>query len=629
MGRWYEGPASLCRYAWMMLELPLRWIACLLVALSPAAVRAQEQVNVPAQIMLGRRGEQPRAGIAVLPTLVIVDSPEAYAQAVGSWNTDRRFPVLLDDGSVWATQAIGRFAHAFHPDRIVRWTPEQLDPLPPQGPERQRAFAALQAHAWAAPEDNPDQLMATWNRGGWMPPAVVIADDADPAWTAALALGIGRALPIVWVESLTTPIDHETNRAHADMLSKAASGWAEANNVPWDIIGDALDAITICLNDPARVKVGPDDTLALTDLVGRHADDRRWAWASQIFGNEARSAYMAMCSLFIQPRSAWIFDAYPSEDPWDQWDGTAASEIIRSTTIGDQPMFPDIKVHDEPTQGLAAWRLGSRTGIGGSTGGLVLVNTSGNSDFFTLKPGRGRPGDIPEMLSPTLVHFVHSWSALFPSKRETLAGRWFERGAFAYVGAVQEPGLAGFVPTPTFVARMLNSSPLAASARNVSTKPGRVAVFGDAMYSIGPQARRVPEAELPLSPVVDLGDVLKEAASGRDWVTLFRTLELRGEFSRISKLAQAMLRDQPDAITPSIARAALFSVSTHSEPPVVFELYRKLLPSDARSGWARDLLWNSARRGVPMQGVPLLTANVRTDQEEVDRKDLAKLTGQR
>ncbi len=579
--------------------------------------------------MLGRRGEQPRSGIPVLPTLVIVETSVAYAQAVGSWNTDRRFPVLIDDGSVWATQAISRFAHAFHPDRIVRWTPDDLDPFPPLGPERQRMFATLQARAWAAPEDNPDYLMAAWNQGGWMPPAVVIADDADSAWTAALALGIGRALPIVWVDSLTTPIDHETNRAHATMLSDAASSWATSVGVPWDIIGDAIDAITICLNDPARVKIAEDDTRALTDLVGRHADDRRWAWAAQIFGNESRSAYMAMCSLFIQPRSAWIFDAYSSDEPWNQWDGSKAAQIIRKTTLSGSPMFPDVKLHDEPTQGLPAWQLSARTGIGGSKGGLALINTSGNSDFFTLTPGRGRPGDVPPMLSPTLVHFVHSWSALFPSKRETLAGRWIERGAFAYVGAIQEPGLTGFVPTPVFTARMLNTAPLAAAARTVSTDPGRIAIFGDAMYSIGPDIKRVPDAVLPLSPVVDLADVLKKAAAERDWVTLFKTLELRGEYSRIAKLAQAMLRDRPQEITPSIARAALFSVSTHSEPPVVFDLYRKLAPKDARSGWAQDLLWSSARRGVPARGVALMTANVRTDQEDSDRADLVKLTGRR
>ncbi len=606
-----------------------RIFATLLLLGSPMAATAQEQINVPPQVMLGRRAELPRSGIAVIPTLVIVDSPEAYAAALGTWNTDRRFPVLIDDGSVWASQAIGRFAHAFKPARVVRWTPETAPTLPAGGEERRRAIASLQAGAWAAPDSNPDLLIATWNQGGWIPPGVIIADHADAAWTAALALGIGRALPIIWVDSVSNPIDHETTRAHADMLSSAASGWATEIGLPWEIIGDAIDAITICLNDPARVKIAENDTLALTDLVGRHPDDRRWAWASQIFGNEARSAYMAMCSLFIQPRSAWIFDAYSSENPWNQWDGTTTADLIRSTEVDGQPSFTDIKLSDEPSQSLAVWRLGAQTGIGGETGALALVNTSGNADFFDLEPGRGLAGDVPLMVSPSLVHFVHSWSMLFPSKRETIGGRWIERGAFAYVGAVQEPGLTGFVPTPTFAGRLLSTAPLAAAARTVSTPPGRVAVFGDALFCLGPVSKRLPEAELPLSPVVDLADQIKQAAAAKDWVALFKAMSLRGEHSKLARLASAMLRDRPEQITPSIARVALFASSTQGSTADTFELYRKLTPDDARSGWARDLLWNSARRGVPAGGLNVLIGNIRTDQEEADRAEIVRITGQR
>ncbi len=619
-----QNPAApLCSARWLL--------SCALICLglgSSTALALQEQSNVQAQIQLGRRAELPRAGLATIPVLVIVDSPEAYAHAVGRWTAESRFPVLIDDGSAWSMHAIGRFAHAFDAERIVRWTPAEPPTLPEAPEARAAELARLQAAAWEAPEENPDLLVQTWASRTWIPPGVVVTDAADPAWTGALALAVGRGLPMIFVDSLDRPIDHETTREHAAMLSKAVSDWSIQANLTWDRLGDGIDAITLCLNDPARVRLGEDDTRALTDLVGRHEDDRRWAWASQVFGTPAQSAYMAMCSLFIQPRTAWIFDAYESSEPWGQWDGTAAAELLRTAQVNEQPLFTDVRLSDEPQQSLTAWRIAGSRGIGGDSGAMVLVNTSGNSDFFDLEPGRARPGDLPHMLSPSVVHFVHSWSALFPGKRETIAGRWLERGAFAYVGAIQEPGLQAFVPTPIFAGRMLVTSPWAASARTTSTEPWRVAVFGDALFCIGPPTRRIAADDLPLDSVVDLGQQMRESARAGDWVQLFRALAFMGDHQRTAQIASAMLRDRPEAITPSIARSALFAVAVQGNPEDVFELYRRLPQEDARSGWARDLLWNAAQMRVPEGGLNLLLGNLRADQEEADRARINQATGQ-
>jgi len=337
---------------------------------------------------------------------------------------------------------------------------------------------------------------------------------------------------------------------------------------------------------------------------------------------------MAMSSLFIQPRTSFIFDSYTNEEPWVQWDGTATAELISAASIAGTRLF-DVTLLDEPTQSLGHWRAATNRGLGGNRGAFILVNTMGNSDFFELRPGRARAGDVPHLLSPSIVHFVHSWSCQFPGKRETIGGRWFERGAFAFVGSVQEPGLAAFVPTPQFAGRLLSSAAWAAAARVETAEPWRIAVFGDALFVIGPDLTRKPDATLPLEPVINLSDVVRQAGSDRNFVALFEALQLRGDHQRIAPLIEAMLRDRPEEITPSIARASFPAVALLSTPQAAFEVFAKLDPIEARSGWARDLLWTASRRGVPPRGIPLLTAHIREDQSDTDRSELAALSGGR
>jgi len=56
--------------------------------------------------------------------VVIVDSAEAAAEALRGWKGLRRFPVLIDDGTLLAAENIARFVRAFEPAKIVRWSPE-------------------------------------------------------------------------------------------------------------------------------------------------------------------------------------------------------------------------------------------------------------------------------------------------------------------------------------------------------------------------------------------------------------------------------------------------------------------------------------------------------------------------
>src|SRR5262249_32291714 len=152
------------------------------------------------------------------------------------------------------------------------------------------------------------------------------------------------------------------------------------------------------------------------------------AWCGQIFGNPEQSCYRAMCSLFLTSHKAWVFDGYGTGKPWSDYDGTAAGENLRKVGL-------TVEVLDTPRQGARDWRLRAARAVDAD---LILINSSGNPDFFNLEPGQCKPGDIPFLEIPAALHMVHSWSVEFPKNRDTVGGRWFERGVFAYAGSVHE-----------------------------------------------------------------------------------------------------------------------------------------------------------------------------------------------
>src|SRR5262249_1871807 len=160
------------------------------------------------------------------------------------------------------------------------------------------------------------------------------------------------------------------------------------------------------------------------------------------------------------PDSAWLFDGYDSSQPWILWDMTkAAGELDRigiKSVLDDGPNgqgLSDLRVR------AAGVRQGPTSSLKGEPGmgidaGLIAGNTSGKPEFVDLKPGQGKPVDIPVLRRPAMVYFVHSFSAWSPTARSTIAGVWLERGAYAYLGSVDEPMLSGFLPTPLAMARL-------------------------------------------------------------------------------------------------------------------------------------------------------------------------------
>lgn len=445
--------------------------------------------GLPHQVRLGARASLIRRNLPVVPTVVIVPDGRSYVAAISRWSMNARYPVLIDDGSWTAQRDIARFVRAFNPRQVVRWSaPDAAMPAEPHG--RRALIEAAVASAWDA--DDAASLPARWESVALHPPGVVAMSDADPAWTAGLALAAGRGQLIAWVPASRDAVGGTTSMLELDERSALIEQACEASGYSWQALGDDIDAVTLCLNHPVKIDLGDADQrrmLATSDVIGRHREGertRRWAWGGQIFGSEAAAAYRAMCGLFLQPRNAWLFDGYDATQPWVQWDATAAAAELEKARIATVVNDADIQGADDfrmraagrhgPASNGAATEDGApaaSSSLGGVRFGMILVNSSGHAEFFDLRPGRALAGDAPIMAHPAMVYFVHSWSATSPDDRGTIAGRFLEHGAYAYIGSVHEPYLQAFIPTPVFVKRMLARAPLGISARTDDGPRGR------------------------------------------------------------------------------------------------------------------------------------------------------------
>ena len=601
----------------------------------PPAALAQPTSEMHAGVLLGRRAGSLLATRPVIRTVVIVPDPAGYAEAVGRWTPEAMFPVLIDDGSWEAQENIARFVRGFRPEGVVRWeAPEGTDrPGAPMRPRRavpnarQLADRAL-LRAWGLGADEPDEitpsrLVGAWQAIGHTSPGIVLADERDPAWTAALALAAARGQPIFWTEFPALAINGSLDAAQSDAFCARVEGLCASQPLPWRGLGDAIDAVTICGALPARIRTSADEFVATTDRVGRAAntpDTQRWAWAGQVFGSEPLAAYRAMCSLFLRPRSTWTFDGYGSNEPWVQWDGTRASEAL-----GEAGLLA--MLDDEPRNTAADWKLRAERPV---HAGLILLNSSGNRGWFDLGNTRAYAGDVPLLDVPAAVHMVHSWSAVAPDRPTTVAGRWLQRGVFAYIGSVHEPYLQAFVPTPVVAQRLLAGMAFGAAGRTDDAPVWRISVLGDPLYTLRPESPE-SDAALPLDDAVPLDETFRDAAAEKRYASVFATLSIAGRDSDAARLFEAMLRDQPSALDADVARAGLFTLFRTGKDDAFLRAFSALSPEDRGDLAAIDALWHIGRRVVRERGdyaeaaLTLMSSHTREGQEDADAAELRQI----
>ncbi|MCC6971937.1 MAG: hypothetical protein IT434_17135 [Phycisphaerales bacterium] len=587
--------------------------------------------SLPPPVRLGVRSDLLRRQRPVVPVLVLVTDEASYIEAIAAWSPRAIYPVLFDDGQLATRENIARFVRAFRPDKIVRWKAGAPDPAAPVQ-RTARVDAALRRSWGAPPTITQTELVNAWRQMGLAPPGVVVADENDPAWTAALALAAARAQLIAWVD-VRNAINDAMRPDEARDYAAKIEGVLERSGLSWRALGDNLDAITICQNappkilatqgtpapgDPRRQPAKPGDVFATTDFIGRHDPEggaERYAWTSQIFGSEAQASYRAMAAIFTMPDRAWLFDGYEDKQPWNAWDATRAGDILKTAKF-------TVTLDDTPRQSRDDWRARAAKPLDAA---IVFINSSGNCDFFNLQPGVGKPGDIPMLLRPAAVHIVHSWSAQYPAGRETVCGRWHAAGAFAYFGSVQEPYLGAFLPTPAIAERLLAGAPWAAAARIDNYPTWRLNSFGDPLFTLGEPAPRLTADKLPLTNTTDVADDTRAALASKNIALGLRGLTLQARDDDASRLALAAL-GKPETVDASVAMEAILPLFRAGNSDAVRRAFEKLDANTAKDPLLRDALWLVSipdLRNAPARELLLvLMDNLRVGQEAQDAKDL-------
>ncbi len=564
--------------------------------------------DLPPAVKLGVRTEMVRRSLRVHAAVVIVRTGDAYIEAIKHWSPEARFPVLIDDGSLRAKEDIGRFVRAFLPEIMLFWEGNTARESEEQGEDnddslRARVNSAV-ARAWGA--QSYRAVGQRWMELRLPPPGVVIAAEDDPAWTAALALAAGRAQPLLWIEPIPGRLGASMSRAEFDDLDRQVRAGLEFIGANWKQLGDMVDALSLCLHTPMRVK-DESDVLATTDLLGRHPDGSRYAWCGQVPGSESVAAYRAMCALFLQPERAWLFDGYVNEPPYSAFNVKQAAERLEQIGVGSD-------LNTLPNGGEDDWRARAARP---TNAGLIHVNSSGFRRWFKLNPGRAAGSDIPMLRVPAIVHFVHSFSAQNVGDRESIAGRWLEHGAYAYYGAVDEPFLSAFHTPGAFVQRLLSAAPLGAAVRLDGQRAWKLALIGDPLITVGaqnvvrgPPTRRIAEApELDGAKSIDA--LMSESLRDGQYAEGVRFLVMLGRDADATRLVRAVRRDQPNLWNSEIADAALPALFRTGQRNLFFNAYVTASEGVASDPLYRDLLWLAMRGELSTTRSPLLVETLR------------------
>ncbi|MEO6811874.1 MAG: hypothetical protein ABI353_22420, partial [Isosphaeraceae bacterium] len=488
-----------------MVRHPGSWLAVLVLAALPRTSAAQKAA-APDSLYDSRLNELRVASVAwenrAGPTRKVVDQvcfvPDVptFLAVVATWDRGQWFPILIDD-----TELGLKFLRAFRPARVVRF-PKAV----PAVPQEQLWNAAVRAvgRSWAArgaaKGDVPSGEAVPPKDLGPTPPGVVVSALGSPSLAGAVALAAGRFQPLLrW----------ETEKRAADSLSST-----EADQLVFDLetkiialipghdrLGDDCDFLTLAGDYPFRAEItgGPNAGLGcFDDRLARTGDDKhRWAYTGRLIGDPAESVYRAMCSLFLQPRVALLFNGYEQQgDPWTDYAMGPAAQRLDTT-------LPVKHRSGVEQSGLAGWH---QTFDPVNTYGLILMNSHGQPSAMSLAGQTGQTADVP-LTEPAAVLTIHSYSAADPWNPATLAGRWLANGAFVYFGSMNEPFLQSF-RTPTLVADLIAEGlPLSTAARQGRGEPfslpWRLIYLGDPLYRVRPknaQGARTSLAETPAWP---------------------------------------------------------------------------------------------------------------------------------
>ncbi|WP_293123184.1 hypothetical protein [Microcoleus sp. bin38.metabat.b11b12b14.051] len=435
----------------------------------------------PWPVKTGLRVGLIRDNIPTVNRIVLVPDEATFLAAIQKWNLKGHWPIIIED-----KKYAPMFLERFQPEEIVR-LPSIKQQLP-TGQKLQQLMHNSAATAWNATDAKT--LKEKWKELGWEPPGVVITSENDPARTAAVALAAARGQPLVFVEGNFGKPNNNLNDTQWKTLQIAVTKAVESTGYFYSQLGDAIDTITIVRQLAVKYQSpqNKDEQLAVTDGLGRHPNGERWAAAGWIYGSEVRAIYQAMCAIFLDSETAMLYDSYPKEGNWGKYEMESAASGLK--TIG-----LNVELVQQPDSSLQTWRnLASKPW----TFDLILMNSKGYPKSFQVGDGDAPVDDIPKLEFPAAIHMIHSWSASDPDDASTVAGRWLQNGAYAYVGSVNEPLLSAFIPPKIMVDRLKRGAPFLIAARQLESPPWKVTTIGDPLMSIAKPRARIRPAQQPM-----------------------------------------------------------------------------------------------------------------------------------
>lgn len=425
--------------------------------------------------------------VTVIDKVVLVPDGATYLDEVSKWTLRGRWPVLIEDDLYTPL-----FVRAFKPSKVIRRT--SIGALPATEDERRAAARTAVTHAWTVPDSDakPTTPAEAFASVRFDPMGIVFTNMSDPAWPAAVALAAGHGQVLNWIDGPFELPSATMTAQQLRELSAHVEDVARSTGLQYSALGDVIDAVTICRSMPGKViapitaqwapptgvAIKPDEPIAVTDALCRNADGSRWAVAAWIFGSESRSAYMAMCSLFLTPRSVWMMNTYQTDGDWSRYAVTDAAKMLAADGF-ETTEYSGVQTSEFSWLNLL---------MGGFKPDVLYMNTMGNMDFFHLwNSVVSRPEDVPMLQHPMALHLIHSWSLTSPESRDTVGGRWLDNGVYAYTGSVYEPYLAAFVPPSVVATRMSSFVPFLVASRwcdGPLDAPWRVTTIGDPLMVI-------------------------------------------------------------------------------------------------------------------------------------------------
>ena len=438
------------------------------IILTLFSVQSPEQISdeVKASLLIGSRVASHQRSVPIINQVVLVPNEAAYLNEISKWSIDGQWPVLFD-----SEPTASQFIRKFKPKRILR----------AKAVERSNESIVLQyrktvTSAWKGDGSIKDAL-ANQNK---KPLGVVITNEQDSARTAAVALAAAYGQPIKFIGKWgdgNTILNAQETRTLINRIDVALT----ETGYPYSELGDDIDAITVCMSLPSRCELASarENPIAISDVIGRDQNGKRFAWTGWIFGSKSDAAYMAMSSLFLDRTSYWFCNTYQDSGGWKLYG------------LGNiENMLPKVGLQGEVIEGTL--RGLQEADIGGVTADVMFMNSKGNADFFDMMNNRASPAWIPILDTPSALMMIHSWSLKNPVERLTVGGTWLSRGVYAYIGSSHEPMLNAFIPPTEMMRRLMSGFPFLIAARwhegqNMFAKPWRVNTIGDPLMLCPPK----------------------------------------------------------------------------------------------------------------------------------------------